>query len=720
MKRHKTPIIEKKLATMNNTITNYFDVESAFKNGDISDEEFLKFCGKLNEAYRVEKLRGDKLSAELEQMEGRAESAEEALLVKADECLQWKARCEASEEMLEKFKNAQKTKKNKKTKKMTKPKKTARAYYAAEMRAEHGSGKETTRLIKEGWKAMSSEDKKKYESIMQSAIEAWSAETGEEMPVPKKKPASVAKSLYRYFKAEETKKLKSQGHTAREALPILKKKWSEFLEDPEHESTPLWSQLLSAKTQAETAAQSPRGKLLKLKKADLVKACQERGLNAVGSKAKLAERILAAEASDHWAADLGWEPDFTLSELEDALRTCLRGADLDKLSVNSVRKQLERHFGCDSLEGMKKWIREKSARIAEDAAEAAEAAEAALLIQSIVRMRASRNLVHALKMKRWDEETTGFLPQKLWEEEVAKGNASGEAASRSSGEAASRSSDGAAVSEEYVPEDPEMVMDVNINNIQASTKTGKECVERHEVYDCEKPHYNGRVSEGSTKAGKTCSENCKRVMEGSIDDLSLQENESESESESETVEWNDDVEARPEEKWVNRPLPELSVPQFDKPISKMTKQEVQEELEEYDLPTTGTLGILRKVLEYRSGNDMLPAGALKRHEKEWPEGSTLSGDFYAENLGRMPIKYRAVRDICGTSTTLFKDCDEIVEVFRRSTGCPRSLFRRADIFPKLLEQVLFRHRQILKHRGERAHSVYTRLIQAKKSKNKRK
>ena len=655
MKRHKTPIIEKILATMNNTVTDYLDVESAFKNGDMSDEEFLKYCAKLNEAYRVEKLRGDKLSAELEQMEGRAETAEEALLVKADECLQWKARCEVSEEMLEKFKNAQKTKKNKKTKKMTKPKKTARAYYAAEMRAEHGSGKETTRLIKEGWKAMSSEDKQKYESIMQSAIEAWSAETGEEMPVPKKKAVSVAKSLYRYFKAEETKKLKSQGHTAREALPILKKKWSEFLEDPEHESTPLWSQLLSAKTQAETAAQSPRGKLLKLKKADLVKACQERGLNAVGSKAKLAERILESEAADH-----------------------------------------------------------------EEATDSQPREAAALLIQSIVRMRASRNLVHALKMKRWDEETTGFLPQKLWEEEVAKGNASGEAAKPHREAAASRSSDGAAVSEEYVPEDPEMVMDVNINNIQASTKTGKECVERHEVYDCEKPHYNGRVSEGSTKTGKTCSENCKRVMEGSIDDLSLQENE----SESETVEWNDDVEARPEEKWVNRPLPELSVPQFDKPISKMTKQEVQEELEEYDLPTTGTLSILRKVLEYRSGNDMLPTGALKHQEKEWRksglEESRLSGEFYAEDLGRMPIKYRAVKEICGTSTTLFKDCNEIVEVFRRSTGCPRSLFRRADIFPKLLEQVLFRHRQILKHRGERAHSVYTRLIQARKSKNKRK
>lgn len=647
MKRHKTPIIEKILATMNNTVTDYLDVESAFKNGDMSDEEFLKYCAKLNEAYRVEKLRGDKLSAELEQMEGRAESAEEALLVKADECLQWKARCEVSEEMLEKFKNAQKNKKNKKTKKMTKPKKTARAYYAAEMRAEHGSGKETTRLIKEGWKAMSSEDKQKYESIMQSAIEAWSAETGEEMPVPKKKAVSVAKSLYRYFKAEETKKLKSQGHTAREALPILKKKWSEFLEDPEHESTPLWSQLLSAKTQAETAAQSPRGKLLKLKKADLVKACQERGLNAVGSKAKLAERILESEAADN-----------------------------------------------------------------EEAAASPPREAAALLIQSIVRMRASRNLVHALKMKRWDEETTGFLPQKLWEEEVAKGNASGEAASRSSGE----------VSEEYVPEDPEIVMDVNINNIQASTKTGKECVERREVYDCEKPHYNGRVSEGITKAGKTCSENRKRVIEGGIDDLSLQENESESESE--TVGWNDDVEARPEEKWVNRPLPELSVPQFDKPISKMTKQEVQEELEEYDLPTTGTLSILRKVLEYRSGNDMLPTGALKHQEKEWRksglEESRLSGEFYAEDLGRMPIKYRAVKEICGTSTTLFKDCNEIVEVFRRSTGCPRSLFRRADIFPKLLEQVLFRHRQILKHRGERAHSVYTRLIQARKSKNKRK
>ena len=640
MKRHKTPIIEKILATMNNTVTDYLDVESAFKNGDMSDEEFLKYCAKLNEAYRVEKLRGDKLSAELEQMEGRAETAEEALLVKADECLQWKARCEVSEEMLEKFKNAQKNKKNKKTKKMTKPKKTARAYYAAEMRAEHGSGKETTRLIKEGWKAMSSEDKQKYESIMQSAIEAWSAETGEEMPVPKKKAVSVAKSLYRYFKAEETKKLKSQGHTAREALPILKKKWSEFLEDPEHESTPLWSQLLSAKTQAETAAQSPRGKLLKLKKADLVKACQERGLNAVGSKAKLAERILESEAADN-----------------------------------------------------------------EEAAASPPREAAALLIQSIVRMRASRNLVHALKMKRWDEETTGFLPQKLWEEEVAKGNASG---------------DGAAVSEEYDPEDPEMVMDVNINNIQASTKTGKECVERKEVYDCEKPHYNGRVSEGSTKTGKTCSENRKRVMEGGVDDLSLQENE----SESETVEWNDDVEARPEEKWVNRPLPELSVPQFDKPISKMTKQEVQEELEEYDLPTTGTLSILRKVLEYRSGNDMLPTGALKHQEKEWRksglEESKLSGEFYAEDLGRMPIKYRAVKEICGTSTTLFKDCNEIVEVFRRSTGCPRSLFRRADIFPKLLEQVLFRHRQILKHRGERAHSVYTRLIQARKSKNKRK
>ena len=245
---------------------------------------------------------------------------------------------------------------------------------------------------------MSSEDKKKYESIMQSAIEAWSAETGEEMPVPKKKAVSVAKSLYRYFKAEETKKLKSQGHTAREALPILKKKWSEFLEDPEHESTPLWSQLLSAKTQAETAAQSPRGKLLKLKKADLVKACQERGLNAVGSKAKLAERILAAEASDHWAAGLGWEPDFTLSELEDALRTCLRGANfnLDKLSANNVRKQLERHFGCDSLEGMKKWIVEKSVSIAEEeeALKEKNLEDAVLLIQSIVRMRASRNLVH--------------------------------------------------------------------------------------------------------------------------------------------------------------------------------------------------------------------------------------------------------------------------------------------------------------------------------------
>ena len=653
MKRHKTPIIEKILATMNNTVTDYFGVEAAFKNGDISDEEFLKFCGKLNEAYRVEKLRGDKLSAELEQMEGRAESAEEALLVKADECLQWKARCEASEEMLEKFKNAQKNEKNKKSKKMTKPKKTARAYYAAEMRVEHGSGKETTRLIKEGWKAMSSEDKQKYESILQSAIEAWSAETGEEMPVPKKKTNSVAKSLYRYFKAEETKKLKSQGHTAREALPILKKKWSEFLEDPEHESTPLWSQLLSAKTQAETAAQSPRGKLLQLKKADLVKACQERGLNAVGSKAKLAERILESDAADH-----------------------------------------------------------------EEEAASPNREAAALLIQSIVRMRASRNLVHSLKMKMWDEETTGFLPQKLWEEEVAKGNASGEAAKPHREAAASRCGDGAAVSEEYDPEDPEMVMDVNINNIQASTKTGKECVKRKEVYDCEKPHYNGRVSEGSTKAGKTCSENRKRVMEGGVDDLSLQE------SESETVEWNDDVEARPEEKWVNRPLPELSVPQFDKPISKMTKQEVQEELEEYDLPTTGTLSILRKVLEYRSGNDMLPTGALKHQEKEWRksglEESRLSGEFYAEDLGRMPIKYRAVKEICGTSTTLFKDCNEIVEVFRRSTGCPRSLFRRADIFPKLLKQVVFRHRQILKHRGERAHSVYTRLIQAKKSKSKRK
>ena len=180
------------------------------------------------------------------------------------------------------------------------------------------------------------------------------------------------------------------------------------------------------------------------------------------------------------------------------------------------------------------------------------------------------------------------------------------------------------------------------------------------------------------------------MMEGSLDDLSLQE----SESESDTVEWNDDVEARPEEKWVNRPLPELSVPQFDKPISKMTKQEVQERTRGVRSSNdTGTLSILRKVLEYRSGNDMLPTGALKHQEKEWRksglEESRLSGEFYAEDLGRMPIKYRAVKEICGTSTTLFKDCNEIVEVFRRSTGCPRSLFRRADIFPKLLEQVPF-------------------------------
>ena len=83
-------------------------------------------------------------------------------------------------------------------------------------------------------------------------------------------------------------------------------------------------------------------------------------------KRKDASRLYYKTMSDHWAADLGWEPDFTLSELEDALRQILRGADLDKLSVNSVRKQLERHFGCDSLEGMKKWIAEKSVSIAEE------------------------------------------------------------------------------------------------------------------------------------------------------------------------------------------------------------------------------------------------------------------------------------------------------------------------------------------------------------------
>tara|TARA_Y100000389_G_C17470520_1_gene530126 strand:- start:1079 stop:2587 length:1509 start_codon:yes stop_codon:yes gene_type:complete len=244
-----------------------------------------------------------------------------------------------------------------KPKKLVKAK-TPRSFFADEERArlkDEGmeDKKEMTKIVKEKWNAMKKSKEEedvekmyKYKKMAKNDKERYKADYEEakalgQIPLPKFR----AVTHYQCFRRITKNELQEQGITGKVATKKIGELWKAFKASSDMKETAKWAKIESLKAELDSEKMVQH---------------QQKILEMQGA---------VEEAADHWAAGLGWEPDFTLSDLEDALRQIVKGSDRDKLTVNSVRKQLEKHFGCESLKGMRRWISEKSVSIAEEPVE---------------------------------------------------------------------------------------------------------------------------------------------------------------------------------------------------------------------------------------------------------------------------------------------------------------------------------------------------------------
>ena len=235
------------------------------------------------------------------------------------------------------------------------------------------------------------------------------------------------------------------------------------------------------------------------------------------------------------------------------------------------------------------------------------------------------------RMQRYDEETTGFLPQDLWDKAVAAGTATE-----------------SKFSEEYDPEHPEIDYD--------------------------------NVSEPSTPTGRRVINKINRVRNSSIDDLSLEE---------EGWDENDDVrEVMKNEIFKDEDF-NFPITSYDIPISKMKKSRLQDELRTLNIKTTGNLRDLRARLSEASGLDNGYAyDSLAEDAESYP---TPSPDFaYGTNL-TIPTTKKDLRKMFKCHGFRFRNMFELVEVVRHNTACPRSILYRTEELKKMRDYAIYFH-----------------------------
>ena len=450
-----------------------------------------------------------------------------------------------------------------KPKKLVKAK-TARSFFADEERArlkDQGieDKKEMTKIVKEKWNAMKKskeeeniENMKKYKKMAKNDKERYKADyekakTLGQLPLPKFR----AVTHYQCFRRITKDELQQQGITGKAATKKIGELWKAFKALSNMKETAKWAKIESLKSELDSE-----------KIAQHQQTIQE--MQGVVEESK---------AADHWANHLGWEPDFTLSELEDALRQIVKGSDCDKLTVNSVRKQLEEHFGCESLEGMKRWISEKSVSIAEE-----------------------EELVEESKEEESKEEES---KEEESEEEESK-------------------------EEESEEEESEDTYGENDDKLE--TWEGKD------------------------------------ALDGDLEDIQLEE--------------------------------------YDVPIAKMRKSQLQEELGQLGMPTTGNCKELRIRLAYVSGLDMPYA-----YDELLETFEYVNVDYdYSEKSGKLTIpglSRNSLNTIWKNNGTRFRNTSEIIEVVRMLTGCPRSILRRSDVLEFMTEHLINRHNKLLRKRREK-------------------
>lgn len=259
-------------------------------------------------------------------------------------------------------------------------------------------------------------------------------------------PKPRTKSMYQCWCAKYRPVFKEQGLSGpqlREAISTGWKRWKQDAKDGK-----CADEEASFRDVETTVSQPNKAALFKkIRVAELREQLKKRKIDTKGKKADLVQRLVEknifppfpvdsdSDGSDAlWSDDLGFEPDFTERELMDALREIIKGADWDKLTTKSVRRQLEMKLGLSpkSLKGIKKWIGEKSVSIADEGAEekndeavavsesSKRKVEAATKIQAIVRGRAGRNDGTGEEKNEDEEELGAYLELRKNLEKEAK------------------------------------------------------------------------------------------------------------------------------------------------------------------------------------------------------------------------------------------------------------------------------------------------------------
>ena len=238
------------------------------------------------------------------------------------------------------------------------------------------------------------------------------------------------------------------------------------------------------------------------------------------------------------------------------------------------------------------------------------------------------------RMQMYDDETTGFLPQDLWDKEVAKGYASNPPVEESK------------EGEVYDPENPEIDYD---NVAKPSTPTGKRIIDR----------FN-------------------RVRNSSIDDLSL-EDEGYSENDEIRVDLKNDV--------FDDDDFACPIKSYDIEIKKMKKARLQDELRTLNIKTTGNLRDLKARLSEASGLDIGYAyDSLAKDSESYP---TPAPDFaYGANL-TIPTTKKDLRRMFKIHGFRFRNVFELVEVVRHNTACPRSILYRSEEIKKMKDYAIY-------------------------------
>jgi hypothetical protein len=230
-------------------------------------------------------------------------------------------------------------------------------------------------------------------------------------------------------------------------------------------------------------------------------------------------------------------------------------------------------------------------------------------------------------MQRYDDETTGFLPQDLLEKEVAKGNASNPPVEESKENHChigfSRSAFDDVPSDDDPPE---------IDNVSDSS-----CVR------------NSSIDDGS-------SENDDILVDMKNDVFT------------------DDDFACP-------------IKSYDIEIKKMKKVRLQDELRTLKIKTTGNLRDLKARLIEASGLDIGYAyDSIAEDSESYP---TPAPDFaYGANL-TIPTTKKDLRRMFKCHGFRFRNVFELVEVVRHNTACPRSILYRSEEIKKIRDYAIY-------------------------------